>query len=310
MASRAMWQRGGGAAGMLAVCACAMAQPEVEGGEEPARAEEAVTFRLPVPEWTVRIEPRAWWASPSGEIKLPAASGTGPGGFTDSGQLVDVSRLNLDTPRLSAAGEVEVSAGLWRFGFSAGGFALDRDSTIADATFRMGSVEVSPGEELSVRMEYSTFELTLGYEVWSRDFRKASKRPEDAIDVGMRLIVLAGARIHDLDVEVASIDDGTSAGTDQTYFEPLGGVRMEAEIWERFTLALQASGGAWVEADRSVFSFDLSIAVRWEPFRNVGVEVGWRQMLMSMTDGEEDTAEEFEFTGGMAGLFAGVVVRF
>jgi len=70
------------------------------------------------------------------------------------------------------------------------------------------------------------------------------------------------------------------------------------------------SGGAWAEANRSVFSFDMSVAFRWEPSRNFGVEVGWRQMLLIMQDGEEGTVEEFEYTGGVAGLFAGVVVRF
>jgi len=322
MASLALWRWNGIAAGLLGVCASARAQQGGVAGDEPAAAgvegmkgeaeatEGTLNFRLPSPDWTVRIEPRAWWTSPSGEVKLPAASGTGPGSFVDSGQAVDVSRLNLDTPRLSAAGEVEVSAERWRFGFSAGGFALDREATVADSGFRVGSVEVSPGELMNVRMEYSTFELTLGYEVWSRDLRRASKVPENAIDAGLRVVLLTGARIHDLDFEVASVADGTVTGTDQTYFELMGGARFELEFVEQITFALQVSGGAWAEANRSVFSFDMSVAFRWEPSRNFGVEVGWRQMLLIMQDGEEGTVEEFEYTGGVAGLFAGVVVRF
>lgn len=301
------------AAGWAGVCVQGLAQ-DAAAVEPGVETKEAMNFRLPAPEWTVKIEPRAWWVSPNGEIKLPASSGSGgggPGSFTDSGDSVDVSRLNLDTPRLSAAGEIEVAAGSWRFAFSGGGFSLSRDETTADAAFRLGSVEVTPGEALSTRMDYSTFELTLGYEVWSRDFAKASARPEDAVEAKARLILLGGGRIHDLDVDVESLTDGTSAGTDQTYFEVIGGARFEGELLERFNLAFQASGGVWTEADRSIYSFDMQVSFRWEPADHVELEVGWRQMLFSMSDGEDSAAtEEFEFTGGMAGLFAGLVVRF
>jgi hypothetical protein len=303
-----------GAAGEVEAAAAAQAQPEGESVPESMASEakeQLTTFRLPAPDWRVKIEPRVWWVSPNGEVKLPAASGTGPGGFTDSGQSVDVSRLNLDTPRLSAAGSVEIAAERWRFAFSAGGFSLDRDETTADAAFRIGSVEVSPGEAMRTRMDYATFELTMGYEVWSRDFAKASKRPEDAMEASLRLILLGGGRIHDLDVDVESLADGTSAETDQTYFEAMGGMRLEAELLERFSMSFQASGGLWVESDRSIYSFDMQVAFGWEPVDHVELEIGWRQMLFSMSDGEDSPAtEEFEFTGGMAGLFFGVVVRF
>lgn len=309
MASR-MMRVCAAAAGAAALSVQASAQ-DAAATEPGAETAEPMSFRLPAPEWTVKIEPRAWWVSPNGEVKLPAASGTGPGSFSDSGDSVDVSRLNLDTPRLSAAGEIEVAAGNWRFAFSGGGFSLSRDETTADAVFRMGSVEVTPGEVLSTRMDYSTYELTLGYEVWSRDFAKASARPEKAVNANARVILLGGGRIHDLDVDVESLDDGTSAGTDQTYFEAMGGARLEGELFEQFSLAFQVSGGAWVEGDRSIYSFDMQVAFRWEPAAHVELEVGWRQMLFSMSDGEDSAAtEEFEFTGGMAGLFCGVVVRF
>jgi hypothetical protein len=306
------------AAGLLCSTACASAQvpvlpdsPAPPPQAEPEPAIEPLDFRLPPPDWTVKFEPRVWWVSPNGEVKLPAASGTGPGAFTDSGQAVDVSRLNLDTPRLSAAGEVEIAADRWRFAFSAGGFSLSRDETIADAPFRIGSVEVAPGERLSTRMDYSTFELTIGYEVWSRDFRNTSRQPENAVEANLRVILLSGGRIHDFDIDVESLDDGTIAGTDQMFFEAMGGGRLESELFDRFNLAFQASGGLWVEADRSVFSFDMQVLFRWEPTDHIELEIGWRQILMKMTDGQEDGGvDEFEFTGGMAGLFAGIVVRF
>lgn len=271
---------------------------------EPARRD----FALPPVEWKVSLSPRLWWTSPSGELKLPAASGTGPGAFADSGDKVDIEQLNLDTPRFSPAGELHVAAGRWRFAFSAGAFSLDRDSTVADSAFRAGSVEVSPGERLSARFDYAVFEATGGYEVYSWDFAAASENPESAIESGIRLVALAGVRLHDVDVDLRSRDDGTSASTDQTFIEPVGGVRVEFPLARQFQIDLQATGGGWIESDRSVYSLDLCIAVRWTPTPNIGVEFGWRQVAFSLSDGED--ASEFEYVGAVAGVFAGITVRF
>jgi len=216
--------------------------------------------------------------------------------------------LNLDTPRLAPMGAIEVAADRWRFAFLGGAFTLDRESTRADAAFRIGSVEVSPGEPLDVRMEYATFEATVGYEVWSRDFKAASRVPDNAKDAGLRLIALGGVRVHDIDLSVASLADATSASTDQTYFEPLIGFRFEAELIKQFIVGAQASFGAWVEADRSIFSTDLDIYFGWRFSRNVGLEIGWRQVIMEASDGKEE--DEFEFSGGVAGVFVGIEVRF
>jgi hypothetical protein len=300
------------AAACLPVPAVCAAQPDPEPPSEMAPAAPIQLpprdFPLPPPEWKVSLSPRLWWTSPSGELKLPASSGTGPGAFTDPGDTIDVSQLNLDTPRLSPAGELHVAAGRWRFAFSAGAFSLDRETTIADSAFRAGSVEISPGESMSVRFDDSVFEATAGYQVYSWDFDAASRSPANAADTGMRLIALGGVRLHDLDIDLRSRDDATTASTDQTFTEPIGGLRAEFALTRRFAIELQATGGAWIESDRSVYSLDLCVIVRWTPAPNIGVEFGWRQIAFSLSDG--DGADEFEYLGAVAGVFAGITVRF
>lgn len=281
------------------------AAPQPETGRTEGRV---LNCTLPPPAWKVSFEPRLWWTSPSGELKLPAASGTGPGAFADSGDTVEVGQLNLDTPRLAPSGEVHIAAERWRFAFSGAAYSLDRDNTPADSAFRIGAVELSPGEPMAVRFEYSTFEVNAGYEAFSWDFAAACAKPENAIDVTMRLIALGGVRLHDVSFEVSSLADGTSTGTDQLFIEPLGGVRAEFDIFQDFSFDLQVTGGAWIESDRSVYSVDMVVAFRWRPTPRVGLEFGWRQMLYSLSDGED--ASEFEYVGGMAGVFTGVVVRF
>ncbi|MBX3405224.1 MAG: hypothetical protein KF869_00560 [Phycisphaeraceae bacterium] len=300
------------AAACLPIPAEGATQPDVQPPSETAQANPVQLpprdFPLPPPEWKVSLSPRLWWTSPSGELKLPAASGTGPGAFTDSGDSVDISQLNLDTPRLSPAGELHIATGRWRFAFSAGAFSLDREATIADSAFRAGSVEISPGDQMSVRFDYSVFEATAGYQVYSWDFDSASRSPANAADTGMRLIALGGVRLHDVDIDLRSRDDGSSASTDQTFLEPIGGIRAEFALTQQFAIELQATGGAWIESDRSVYSLDLCVVVRWMPTPGIGVEFGWRQIAFSLSDG--DGAGEFEYFGAIAGVFAGVTIRF
>jgi len=50
------------------------------------------------------------------------------------------------------------------------------------------------------------------------------------------------------------------------------------------------------------------VGVTWRPVRHVGVQVGYRQLAFDLEDGEG--TDRFRFRGAMAGVFAGVTVRF
>lgn len=267
--------------------------------------------RLIDPEWTLQLEPSFWYVSPSGKVKLPVSSGTGPGGFTTAGDSVRVERLNLDTPRFEPAGEAHLSGGRWRFTFSGSHFSLDRENTPADEAFRIGSVVVAPGDPLDVSFEITSVDVTVGYRVWGRDFcaQVFTECPPNATDSLLRLYVIGGARFTDVSFEVArDTAVRAAAGADQLFGEPILGARAEVELAEQFTLDLQLTGGGLPAGDTSSYSVDVMAGFHWRPHPNIGVQIGYRQLAYWLSDGDDE--DEFEYNGRLAGLFAGVVFRF
>jgi hypothetical protein len=253
--------------------------------------------------WTIQVEPMLWWTSPGGKIRLP---GTSEGAA--SSDRVRVERLNLDTPRFSPAAEVHIDAEPWRFSLSAGAFSLSREETTADRSFQLGDVAVSEGDMLDTDFDYVTAELTVGRLMYRHDFAAASKQPEDAVPVLLSLYGLGGLRLYDLDIAVRDITTGVESASQQFYVEPILGVRAELDIDRDYGLDLQISGGYYADSDRSVSSLDIIVGFRWTPTPNIGWQIGWRQILTWMEDGEG--ASEFEYSGGLAGLYTGVVIRF
>lgn len=263
--------------------------------------------------WTVQVEPFMWYASPSGDLRLPARSGTGGangGGFPNSGNKVDIADLNLDTPRFSPAGEIHFSADRFRFTFSGAAYSLDRDETPADESFRIGSVEVAPGDPLDINFDFSTYEVSLGYCVWARDFMSHTdgSRRENATPLVLRTYVLGGVRMYDTDISVTNIASSDSANADHFFIEPMLGARAEIEIHEVFSIDLQLSGGYYSDSDQSSTSIDVAVGFTYRPHPNVGIQIGWRQIAYDLTDG--DGLDEFEYSGRMAGLFTGLTLRF
>ena len=266
------------------------------------------------PKWTIQVEPVLWYVAPSGKVRLPVASGNGPGSFTTAGDEVRLERLNLDSPRFEPAGEVHLSAERWRFSFSGATYGIDRDTT-ADSSFRLGSVVVAPGDALNVDFSLTTVELTAGYCIWDRVFSGPfhTQRPDNAVDSLARLYILGGARIHSASFDLQRLSGSTptppsSASADEFFGEPIVGARLEIEIADDFTLDMQLSGGVLPLGDKSSYSFDILVGFQWRPIENLGIQIGYRQLLYSLADGED--ASEFKYTGRLAGLFAGIVLRF
>jgi len=267
---------------------------------------EPVTPATPVgkPEWptlenpdafSLSLTPRVWYTSPSGKIQLPATS---PGG-----QRVRVEKLNLDAPRASPYGEATFRAGDFRFTFSGAGYEVDRSGT-ADSAFRIGDVNVADGDVTDSQFEFSTFNLSMGYRFYEKDFGK--DRGRQAGRTVLRIEGEAGVRFYEIDISVTS--GATSSGYDGSFGEIFGGVRAEMQLARNFSIDGVINGGGFADSERSVSSIDGSIAFTWRPVEGIGVQLGWRQLLYNLQDGSGDG--EFEYTGGMAGLFGGVVIRF
>lgn len=244
--------------------------------------------------WTIEINPRLWWMSPSGSLRMPGSSSE-----------VRLERLNLDNPEFTPAGQFTIRAERWSFTFFGAGYSRDTQTT-ADSTFTVGSVSAVPGDSIEAAFDLNVFELMVGYRFWEYDFAAKSADPAAAAPVTLALDAVLGGRLYELDLEVSSASARTA--TDQLYIEPIAGIRGQLDIVRDFTISLQLDGGGMGDSDRSSYSFNISTAFEWRPIPNVGLQIGWRQILYTFQDGEG--AQEFEYDGGIAGVFGGIVIRF
>jgi hypothetical protein len=287
------------------------AEAQPKSAEKQVDPEELASILSPDPSWTVQIEPSFWYVSPSGKVKLPVNSGTGGAGFTTPGDSVRVDDLNLDTPRFEPSGEIHLSSGRWRVTFSGADYSLDRHDTVADSSFRLGSVVVAPGDTLDVDFHLTTVELTAGYRVWGRVFSSPefTEKPENAVESLARVYVIGGARIYDVGFDVARTSGAyASADADEFFGEPIVGIRIEADLARNFTLDAQVTGGGLPAGDTTSYSVDIQAGFQWRPHPNVGVQIGYRQLAYWLSDGSDE--DEFSYDGRLAGLFAGLVIRF
>ncbi len=281
-------------------------------GDEPAATippadaakVDANAASAPKPSWPkladpdafrIELAPRAWYTSPSGKFKLPSS--------TTAGNSVRVEDLNLDEPRVSPYGEVIFRIGDFRLNFSGAEYSADRGGT-APSAFRIGDVTVNAGDQTQSKFEFTTFTISGGYRFYEHDFGKAGGGAPDRTVV--RVDAEAGVRIYDLKIEVSS--GAATSRTQQTFTDLFAGARVDLQIARDFSLDVLVNGGGYFDSDRSVTSLDGSIAFTWRPVDGVGIQLGWRQLLYHFKDGKD--ASEFDYRGGMAGLFTGVVIRF
>ncbi len=188
--------------------------------------------------------------------------------------FVDVEAINADGVEVTPAGRVTIRADKWSFLFRGFAFALDNDATTFDL---------------------SGFDLAAGYSVWT---------PINDTENEVRLAfdLFGGARIHSLDASIGAAD------SDNTWFEPIGGARVNLDLPHRFDIILSVDGGGFTSGSDSSYSVDITIAFSWMPLQNVGLEIGFRHLQMDLIEGEG--TDEFEFDGALAGLFGAVVFRF
>ncbi|MGE3106987.1 MAG: hypothetical protein AB7G11_13290 [Phycisphaerales bacterium] len=253
------------------------------------------TNRSVVSDWTVEINPRLWWVSPSGDIRFPGGS-----------SKVDVEELNLDTPEFTPAGSIAINAGDFRFQFLGASYSRDAEFFVA-APLAVGSISLLPSAESSASIDFGIYDVSIAYRVLQRDFKTHSGPSQENADFVLDLYALGGARLYDLNIDVSQTGTG-SASVDEFFIEPIIGVRSELAIIRDFTVNLQLDGGGFGDSDRSSFSFNISVDFQWRPVPWFAAQIGWRQVVYSFADGQD--LSKFEYEGGMAGLFAGVVFRF
>ncbi len=268
-------------------------------------AEEVTPWSRPrLHDWTLSFEARAWYQAPSGDLTLP-------GGVTPDDDI-DLADLNMDSPQLAPYGKLRVQRGKLRFGF-AGSFSSADEGSAIETTRTLGEVDVYAGERAQLDFSHWSCDALVLYEMFSY----VDGSTVDGRDVVcIRGSLGGGLRVNgvDFDFAVDPTDPGRTGGEvldsgyDGTFVELMAAAALDIDLYERWYISVEASGGTFGLDDRTSTSFSIEPALAWHPNSRVGVEVGYRLLIHRMEDGE--SPEQFEWAGSMAGVFAGVSLRF
>lgn len=242
--------------------------------------------------WTVRIQPRVWYVGVAGDLNLPGA----PGG-TASYSLAD---LNTDSPRLSPYVDLTVREPRsgWFFTVSGVGVNIDADS-LAPVNTNLGTLSITAGDALNTNVEWNTFQFYMGKPFTFFDFGDKSA------DNTLTFSWFAGLRTHDQNFTITG--PGGSVTSDQFFVEAIGGVKMNVQLLDRFSAEIEAAVGG-CPTDRSVISFDVAVGFIYRPTDSIGLHAGYRLLQVNTAAGEG--ANEYKYKGSLAGLYAGVSIRF
>lgn len=275
----------------LLLPAAALAQ---DAPEQPA-AELAAK-----PRWTIEVEPAVYYVAPGGDLRLPSSAGRG--------DKVKIDSLNLDSPRVSPYLEFTVKPSRWGVTASGFWFETNNDESTQSESGQIGSIAFAPGDRLESQMTFWSAEAQVLYRlVDDHVLRDASGEESMLVSLDVRL----GARVYDVDTSVTAlsgVSSGANSAADKFFAEPVIGMKGEIDIYRCFTLDLTTTFGVGPWGDSSSYSWDIIVGGAWRPIENVGVLIGYRQLLFSLEDG--NGADEFEFTGAMAGVYGGIELRF
>ena len=299
---------------MAALAAASQPEPEPEPGPEPREDAQADAPAPPAanatqdprstrdygffsgrydpakpPNWAIEFEPLVWYAAPAGDIEL------------NNGDLVAISDLNLDSPRLSEKLHINGRVNRWTLSLlgslveSSGGVTLTEPVTLGSTSFAIG-------DELSSSVRLDSAEFHAGYRV-----AEFGGRPNDR---GLsrfytRMDVVTGLRFYDFEFETRGVSVPGRVATSITHLEPLLGFRYSVELEQSLHAELEVNFGWTPEFDgQGSRSGSIQAGISYRPLRNYGVQVGYQLRTSDIRNSES------EFSGSVAGLFAGLTVRF
>lgn len=270
-------------------------------------AESPVVPGASVPElslndaWRVRVTPRVWFAGPAGDLRLPG------------GPSFELSSLEADSPKVTPMMEVtvrEVPEGGVKVGVPTLIFAASGAITSAESSVTLpnggqfGTLSVAAGSRVDASVDWSVFQLA-GGQVWRlADLTPAGGAPGTTV---IDLAGLVGARVQYQRFEFAS--GGVSDSDKQTWVEGILQTRLDV----RFNSSLSAEVNASVAWAPDRFGGDIDSAFTFTPWRGdrgqaLAVQVGYR--LLAVDYEVERRGSKTEFNGSLAGLYAGVSLKF
>ena len=180
------------------------------------------------------------------------------------------------------------------------GFSLSENASV-DAASSVGGLNFPVGAGGDVDVEFFSAQATVGWRVWREPLGETDRR------VTLSLHVYGGVRGYDFE-STFTTTGGASATASDGWVEPIIGLKFTADILEDFTFDVAIDVGAMPLGDHSSASLDIIAGLQWRPHPNVGLQFGWRQLLVDLEDGSG--ADEFSYGGALAGLYGSVVLRF
>lgn len=247
-------------------------------------------------DWEFRVVPRAWFAALGGDLRLPGGSGE-----------VEIDLLDLDEPSVRPYIDLEFRRERWKLRVSAA--YIDEDaSTRAGGAGAIGSVAFDAGDQLTSGFELLTFEGSAAYQLW---IHRGARNDAGLPNLESILEIAGGMRFTHIDAHVEARRGRTFIGRtsdEQLFAEPTIGVHWTLGLHNAFTIEAGTNLGIFPGSDHSSFSWDITAQAAYRPTGNLGVLFGYRQLLGSYDDGDDD--DGFEYTGAAAGLYAGVELRF
>lgn len=280
---------------------------------QPAATPTAATTPPPVratpasDEWSVRLEPRVWYVAPEGKLTMPGSPAGTPS--------VKLSTLDADNPEASFEGAVMIrvphkesdtwgSPGFWKSGwdFSVGGtsFSADSRTNAPGAGFVIGPITVAGGAAVSTSVEWSTFYAEVGKWVAGSDFETGG---ETRID----MVAILGVRSHSQDIKVSS--GGNTTEDDETFVGVIAGVRLDFKLPCNLSAQLDANLN-YLPGDNGFTGYEIAPTFTWNATPNVGVQIGYRLLGATTETGSQNSSDYYKLDGSLAGLFAGVQIKF
>lgn len=239
----------------------------------------------PAPDSRAEIMPIVWWSSLAGDLTIaPGAS-------------FDIRNFNADEPTLAAGAEARIDAR--KLTFAVSGFHRSDSATNAGVTdpVTAGTLNIPRGGTANWDIDLTGATATAGY--------RFDPLVDDE-DVTLSFDVYAGVRYLDLRIDIRSA--GSGALFDEAWAMPIAGARLRLDLPYEFEALIELDAGYLPLGDTTLSSWEVFAGFSYHPTPNVGVRAGFRHLSIDYLD--ESGSGDNKFDGFLAGLYAGVVIRF
>jgi opacity protein-like surface antigen len=263
-------------------------KPDAAAGVQEADLGNALPSTKP---WSLSFEPSLWRPGIDGGIQLPGGTGA-----------PDYQRFGVDDAHPTAMGFLRFRKN--RLIIEASGFDFSMNQgAAADSALSVGGISFTTGQTANIDINFASAQIVAGRRLIEYIL------PDTTADepVSFNVDVYGGVRGYSFKTTIAT---GASSASDSGFWlEPIVGVRGSIDIFDDVTIHLSFDGGAQPFGDHTSNSFDITIGVQWRPTPHVGVQLGWRQLVVNLQKGGGTNALDFS-DGTLAGLYGSLVLRF